>query len=174
MTGPSRGSGSDGCWPVYYDGPSYGDLTASSTNPQVMGIDDPTVYPPAPGSDLGYVVVKGVSFGTADIIVKDRSGDFGDSGTYGTSAPQISSTGTETEGVISNTSGFTFTIVPSITAVTINYDTDGSTLPDSMMGQLSSGTITIPATNPAGTNTSVFVPFNVADDGKMRQRVWRW
>ena len=134
----------------------------------MMAIDDPTVVsannPDNP--DLGYVEVKGVTLGKADIIVKDTVGDIGDSGPYGTTAPGVTGTGPDVQGMTYNSSssqipGFKFVIVPSITPVTINYSTGGSTLPNDLMGPIAGGSVMVPA-----GDTTKFVPEQVPR--------WRW
>jgi hypothetical protein len=118
---------------------------------------------------VAQVEISGVGAGTASIVATDGEGDYGSTVEYAAAAPEVGSSGGVTEGVMSNTSGFTFLVAdPSLSAITIHYNTSGSTLPASLMGQLSSGSVTIPATtNPSDPITSVFVPFNVPDDGKI-------
>jgi hypothetical protein len=133
-------------------------LTFSSTNTAVLQVLSYTLD----SSGFGTVLLKAFSVGTAWIIGQDQYGSVGvtpygitpDTDSVGTgSYPNVVEGQTYAAGTAP---GFTFSTIGSLTPVVVNYTTDGSTLPSSLMGNISSGTVTIPAN--AG---SVFVPFTV-------------
>jgi len=109
----------------------------------------------------GTLLVKGVAAGSSTLVLQDPIGDE-TSATFNGGVPLVGTFGTVIEGTTydqSDMPDFTFSVpVASLTDVTVNFNTSGSTLPSSLMGPLSSDTVSIPA-----GQTNLFVPFTPND-----------
>jgi hypothetical protein len=162
---------------VSFSAPGFTDCSNVTLN--VVNSDASTIAAMSPTVTLnaagqGQLLVKGVSYGKGTIILQDAAGDEGILSVGDVYWGPGATSGEITEGATYNTpttpaAGFTFAVpYPSVSPITLHYNTSGSTVPASMLGPLSSGTVTIPATtDPNNPITSTFVPFSVADDGKV-------
>ena len=104
--------------------------------------------------------------GGSEFTVRDVIGDEG-SALLDPAFPSITCTpDTVTQGATYNSSnppGFTFSApYSSVSDITYQYTTLGSTVPDSLKGALSGSSITL-----SGADPSVFVPYTPPDDGKI-------
>jgi hypothetical protein len=164
VTPPVVDIGGEAYMYIGYDGPDGTTLSVTSTNPQAIAVMTPS---PTVEDGVAKVEISGVGAGTASIVATDGEGDYGSTEQYGASQPQVGANMPgQTQGASYDSGdepGFNFEIAtPSLSNVIIHYNTSGSTLPATLMGNLSGGSVTIPA-----GDTSVFVPFVVPDDGKI-------
>ena len=153
--------------PVSYNGDAGTTLTYYSNNTAAMQVVGSSNI-----DGVRTVRVEGMSYNGADIWASDGLGDIGDSGWFMPDVPGVSYYNNTNAGVDAVTQGqasdgsvgFNFGLdgLTSVTPVTINYNTSGSTLPSSLMGSLGSGGVTVPA-----GDSSLNVPFAVPDDGKI-------
>jgi hypothetical protein len=172
--------GGESAIPVHFSSAKF-DVKAngySSVLLTVSGVDTTLVQPLSSVVTLdaagdGTLFVKGTKVGTSPITITDAVGDYC-TASIGVTAPQVSSSvNSETQGASygpdDTIPGFWFTCGPSLTDVPVNYNTEGSTLPASLMGAIAGGTVTIPASPDGG---SKFIPMEVAEDNKIAPSRW--
>jgi hypothetical protein len=172
--------GGESAIPVHFSSAKFDErATGYSIVPiTVSGVDTALVQPLSSVVTLdaagdGTLFVKGTKVGTSPITVTDPLGDYC-TASIGVTAPQVSySVPIETQGATygpdDTIPGFWFTCGPSLTDVPVNYNTEGSTLPASLMGAIAGGTVTIPASPTGG---SFFVAMEASDDGKIAPSRW--
>ncbi len=166
--------------PVHFSSAKFDENPAGYGNVllTVSGVDTSLVQPLSSVVTLdaagnGTLRIKGTKVGTSPITITDAVGDYC-TASIGVTAPQVSrSVPIENQGATYGPNdtipGFWFTCGPSLTDVPVNYNTDGSTLPSSLMGAIAGGTVTIPASPTGG---SKFIPMEAADDGKIAPSRW--